>query len=294
MRFSTLLACALFGVSVSAGCRDTDNTGTGGAGAGASSTTGGSTASGTSSSSAATTSVASSSGSSGSSGSSTSAATSSASSGGSGGGGGSGPLAGYGLLTGTCGEIDLDDVLSPSPEILSNELDFTLRPAFDVSMLSPGGQTMYAEGNLNASSLYSEIFAYEVLYRCEDAAFLKGEGTIVYDINGKKTDLLVGIDGDKVGVSVVRAVSFPKGTAYPVSQAFNVLEGKLSDILQSSMNVAPQDKWKKQILSVVAQTPAHADAILQAYPMIDATIRADTIVVVTVTEGDDDFIYYNP
>ena len=87
-------------------------------------------------------------------------------------------------------------------------------------------------------------------------------------------------------------MSYPEGAEYPVTQAYDVLEGKLADILQSSANVAPQDAWEKQILAVIAQTPVHADAIHQAYSMVDAATKADTIVVVTVTEGDDAFIYY--
>lgn len=211
-----------------------------------------------------------------------------------GGSGGSGQADGYGALSGMCGDIAPQDVLSPDPSLFADGLDFTGRPAFDVALLSPGGQAMYAAGNLNQSSLYSEIFAYEVLYYCEGAAFLKGEADIVYAINGKKTDLLVELEGHKVGVSVVRAESFPKGAPYPVAQAFDVLDGKLADILQSSANVAPEDAWVKQILAVMAQTPEHAAAIEEAYTMVDAATKADTIVLVTVTEGDDDFIYYNP
>ncbi|MBK8256929.1 MAG: hypothetical protein IPK82_30180 [Polyangiaceae bacterium] len=199
----------------------------------------------------------------------------------------------YGAMAG-CDMINMPEVLSPDPSIVDNVLDFTGEPAIDPMYLTAGGQAMYAAGNLNASSLYSEIFAYEALYRCNDAGFLKGEADIVYTINGKKTDLLVSIDGIKVGVSVVRAMSFPKGAPYPVSQALTVLDGKLADILLSTANVAPEDAWEKQILAVVAQTPDHALAIEQAWTMVNATNKADTIVVVTVTEGDDDFIYYNP
>ena len=213
--------------------------------------------------------------------------------GGSAGAGGGEPLDGYGDLSGMCGDIDLEDVELPSPELLENLLDFTGSPAFDPALLSPGGQQMYADGNLGGSSLYSEIFAYEVLWRCDGAELLKSEAEIVYAIEGKKTDLLVQIDGEKVGVSVVRAESYPEGADYPVSQAYDVLFGKLADILQSSVNVAPEDAWKKQILAVMAQTPAHADAIEQAYAMVDAATKADTIVLVTVTEGDDAFLYYN-
>ena len=54
------------------------------------------------------------------------------------------------------------------------------------------------------------------------------------------------------------------------------------------------DCWEKQILAVVAQTSGHADAIVQAFAMVDVATKADTIVAVTVTEGEDAFIYYNP
>lgn len=208
------------------------------------------------------------------------------------GGAGVGGAATYGALTGACGDIDLRDVESTAPQVVLNTLDFTGEPAFDPMCLSPGGQEVISDGNLGGSSLNSEAIAYEILYRCDQAVLLKTEAEIVYATQGKKTDELVTIDGAKVGVSVVRAMSFPEGDPYPVSQAYNVLEGKLSDILQSSVNVAPQDAWQKQILSVLAQTQAHADAIVQAYATIDPTTKADTIVVITVTEGDDAFIYY--
>ncbi len=220
----------------------------------------------------------------------------SSSTGGAGGGGGSGggdPLDGYGVLSGTCGEIDLADIVDDVPQYVDNGLDFSARPPFDDMFLSAGGMEIVADGNLGGSSLYSEVFAYEVLYRCEGAALLKTEGEIIYQsAMGKKTDILVEIDGERVGVSVVRAMSFPEGAPYPVSQAFDVLEGKLADILLSSANVDPQDAWPKQILAVIAQSPDHADAIEQAWAMVDAATKADTIVYVTVTEGDDDFIYY--
>ena len=199
------------------------------------------------------------------------------------GGGAEAHGAGYGALSGSCGEITLEDLTSPEPELLVNALD---------SQLSAEGQAMIAKGNLGGSSLYSEIIAYEVLNRCDHAALVKTEAEIVYATQSKKTDILLAIDGEKVGVSVVRAMSFPEGAPYPVTQAFTVLHGKLADILLSSASVAPDDAWKKQILAVIAQTPEHAAAIADAYAMLDATTKADTIVLVTVTEGTDKFIYY--
>ncbi len=199
----------------------------------------------------------------------------------------------YGALSGRCGVIDESELLDEVPQLIHNELDFSGEPSFEVSMLSPGGQAIHAAGNLNQGSLLSEIFAFEVLHRCEGAALLETENTIDYDVDGKKTDLLVEIQGQRVGVSVVRAMSFPEGAPYPVSQATTILEGKLADILVSSANVSANHAWPKQILAVVAQTDMHAAAIAEAWGMLDASLRADTIVAVTVTEGSDGFVYYN-
>jgi hypothetical protein len=188
------------------------------------------------------------------------------------------------------------EVLSPAPLFVANVLDFSGRAPLDPldpTQLSPGGLEVYADGNLGGSSLDSEAFAFETLHRCEGATLLKTEAEIVYATMGKKTDLLVDIDGLRVGVSVVRAMSFPEGAPFPLAQAQTLLEGKLGDILLSSTNVAPVDAWEKQILSVLAQTPEHAAAIADAWALVDPAVRADTIVYVTLTEGDDAFVYYN-
>jgi hypothetical protein len=198
---------------------------------------------------------------------------------------------GLGVLYGDCGLIDAMELDSPEPFVFTGSIDFGV-VGYDYDLLTPGGQQVYDEGNLNPSSLYSEVVAYEVLARCEGALLLKTEATIVYqNPMGKKTDLLVEMDGLKVGVSVVRAVGFPQEDPYTPAQATTILQKKLSDILVSSANVAPEDAWVKQILSVVAYGPMHLDSILTAYAGLDPATRADTILVVTVTDGDDAFIY---
>jgi hypothetical protein len=165
---------------------------------------------------------------------------------------------------------------------------------FSYAALSVGGKEVFDDGNLGGSSLYSEIFSYEVLYRCELATLLKTESEVVYtNIGGKKTDLLVEIDGYKVGVSVTRAFKYPAGTPLPVAEAKSLLEGKLDDILLSSANVAAGDAWTKQILHVLAYDDQHRDAVYQAYAQIAPATKADTIVIVTVTDGDDAFVYSN-
>jgi len=201
------------------------------------------------------------------------------------------PIDELGVLAGDCGLIDAMELTSPDPFVFTGAIDFGMI-GYDYDLLTPGGQQIYDEGNLNPSSLYSEIVAYEVLARCEEALLLKTEATIVYqDPMGKKTDLLVEMDGLKIGVSVVRAVGFPQDDPWTPAQAEVILQKKLEDILVSSANVAPEDAWVKQILSVVAYGPMHLDSLLTAYAGLDPTIKADTLLVITVTHGDDAFIY---
>lgn len=124
------------------------------------------------------------------------------------------------------------------------------------------------------------------------ATLLKTEGEVVYtDPMGKKTDLLVGFDGLKVGVSVTRAYGFPPDDPYTVAQAEALLTDKLGDIPLSTANVAPEDQWIKQILHVIAYEEMHAESVATAYAGLPANVKGDTIVLVTVTYGNDEFIY---
>ncbi len=202
------------------------------------------------------------------------------------------PLPGFGAITGPCGFLD-DELLDPNPSFEVNAIDFGSDPydAADYGLLTEFGQEVIDDGNAGGSSLLSEVFAMEVLARCELATLLATETEIRYTTEGKITDLLVEIEGRKIGVSVVRAVGFPKDDPYTVEQARTILERKLGDILESSANVAREDAWEKQILHVLAYAEGHVESLEAAWEAIPAATRADTIVFVTVTNGDDLFLY---
>ena len=151
---------------------------------------------------------------------------------------------------------------------------------------------IWDDGNLGGSSLYSEVVAFEVLNRCEGAALLKTEGEITYsDPDSKKTDLLVDFSGVRIGVSVTRAVGWPREDPWTVEQAEDLLADKLADIPLSTAAVSAEDAWSRQILSVIAWSPDHAAAIETAWLTLDAALTLDTIVYVTATDGDDAFVY---
>lgn len=198
-----------------------------------------------------------------------------------------------GKISGECGDIDMTEILSSDDFVFVNTIDFEMDPydPEDFERLSPGGQKILTDGNAGGSSIFSELIAYEVLFRCETADLLKTETEITYTGQGKITDLLVRIDGYKLGVSVTRAVSFPRTSPYTVERAESLLTGKLGDILLSTANVTPADAWEKQILHVIADEQAHVTSLQTALMNIPEATRADTIVVISVSEGADDFIY---
>lgn len=205
------------------------------------------------------------------------------------------PLDGFGEISGDCGVIEAEDLGdepgSGAEALFRNHIDFG-ETAFDYHALSDGGKEVYDDGNLGGSSLYSEVFAYEVLYRCELAALLKTEGEILYeDDSGKKTDLLVEIDQRQVGVSVTRAYGYPPEAEYTVAQATDLLTDKLEDIQLSNENVSEEDAWNTPILHVIAYAEEHAESVETAYGSLEADLVEGTLVMVTVTDGDDDWLY---
>ena len=198
-------------------------------------------------------------------------------------------------LSGMCGVLNDPELTGATPLLVKDAMTFSRRynDPEDRPLLTPGGQSIASVPNAGGSSLLSEVFAFEQLSRCEMAGFLKTETQIVYDTVGKITDILVTVDGHKIGVSVVRAVQFPFGQPYTLQNATTIIQRKLEDIQESSMNVSAQDKWVKQILAVIAYDDQHVDTVEAAWAALAPSVKADTVLVVTATHGDDAFLYTN-
>jgi len=199
-----------------------------------------------------------------------------------------------GTITGACGELDDTELLDETMFFrFENAIDFGAVPLTedDLARFSEGAREILDEGTAGGSSGFSEAVAFEVLARCEGAALLQSETEIVYDADGARTDMRVAIDGHPIGVSVARAVGFPREDPYPVAQALPLLMRKVEDVGESSANVAMDNDWVKQILVIVAYSPMHAESMRAAWEMIDASVRDDTILWITVTDGEDAFIY---
>lgn len=202
-----------------------------------------------------------------------------------------------GTLGGACNQLTAE-LGSSAPSLYFDSLTFDASETYAKSALSAGGVVLYDTPNAGGSSGESEVMSFEVLHFCEGAALLKTETGILYDPApdggmNSITDILVEIDGQKVGVSVTRAYKPQSQGAQTDAELKSLLEKKLAGINASSARVKPADKWIKQILHVLSATTASADAIDRVWPTIDATLRADTIVLVTTTTGGG-FVYCDP
>ena len=205
------------------------------------------------------------------------------------------PLPGFGDLSGMCGVLESMDFTASAPELIRGTFTFARQfvDPTDRPLLTAGGIRLAETPNAGGSSGLSEVFAYEQLARCELATLLKTETEIIYDVTGKITDLEVSLDGHKVGVSVTRAVAYPFGSMYTLETATDLMTKKLGDIKLSSQNVSQADRWDKQILAILAWDDQAADTMAQAWTNTDASTKADTIVILVSTAGEDLFVYTN-
>jgi hypothetical protein len=194
-----------------------------------------------------------------------------------------------GTLTGSCGQIRAE-IGKPTPSVFANTLTFVTGETFDKAFLSDGGDRIFDTPNAGGSSFESEVMSFEILHYCEGATLLKTEKEITYGpvADGGPTtitDLLIEIDGKKVGVNPIRVYK-PSNQPQPTEADIKTsLEGKLNSIRGSTARVTPADKWVKQVMHVYTVSQANADAVMRVLPTIDPAVRADTVVMVTRSVG---------
>jgi hypothetical protein len=202
------------------------------------------------------------------------------------------------VIEGTCGVLDTE-ITDELPHYFANTSTFPEGfTTADLARVSEGARTILDEGTAGGSSGESEAFAFEVLHRCEGASLVRTETMIRYSVPmpGSITDILVEIGGERVGVSVTRALTFSgrcmSAETFDMAAATELIERKLAGVNESSTLVAPEDAWVKQILFVYAINEGHAAGVMDAWSRASAELRADTILYVSVSEGMDEFIYF--
>lgn len=204
------------------------------------------------------------------------------------------PLPGYGALTGDCGVLNEAIWSSADPIAFRSALDLGATP-WDPTLLSADARALVDIGTIGGSSIESEALSLDLLVRCELATLLKGEPQVSYDDEGgKKTDILVEIDDHKIGVSVTRAMSYVRpDPCGPVDEGAlsELMNRKVSELQLSFANASDEDAWERSMLYVIACDEAHAQATIDLFAGLDASVRADAILIVTSTQGDDAAIF---
>eukprot|EP00297_Palpitomonas_bilix_P011541 CAMPEP_0113879444 /NCGR_PEP_ID=MMETSP0780_2-20120614/7242_1 /TAXON_ID=652834 /ORGANISM="Palpitomonas bilix" /LENGTH=328 /DNA_ID=CAMNT_0000866027 /DNA_START=82 /DNA_END=1069 /DNA_ORIENTATION=+ /assembly_acc=CAM_ASM_000599 len=164
-----------------------------------------------------------------------------------------------------------------------NEITY-VDEVYTTPFLSSGAKRILYEPNAGGNSEVSEAISFEILYRFFSASLDHTEMEIKYMFrNSKKTDYSVRIFGERVGVSVTRAMRY--GSLISTEDAERLLRKKLSGILVSTENVITPHEWKRQILHIFCRNKYEAGIVAKAFLRMDRELKGSTIVMLTITNS---------
>lgn len=180
----------------------------------------------------------------------------------------------------------LDD--TKEPMLLTNHLEIQTSDHTKIC-LSDGARRCIDTPNAGGTSEWSEAISFELLHWLCGARLLRTEMEIEYRCGSKITDYSIMLNGQHLGVSVTRAMSFQK--AFDLAEATRLLEKKLNGVIASTRGVIKQHRWSRQILHIIAEDSAYLPILQQAYSALDPVIQHDTIVLITVADSNSDFMF---
>ena len=192
----------------------------------------------------------------------------------------------WGVISGACGETAAA-LQSSGPDFLSSTYTFEDVARFEPGSLGAKPLTRYEDENAGGSSRCTEVMSMQFLIDCEGAEVLKTETEMVYDLEGKLADYLVDLGGVRVGVSVTRAYKGPVVDVYTLDDATELLEKKLSGIVEAQENVSEADSWERSMVHVWTLHPEWALIVEETWEALDSALKADHVVLVTVEQGSD-------
>ncbi len=191
----------------------------------------------------------------------------------------------WGPISGACGGVAAE-IDKSTPSFLVTTWQFDKTGPFDPKPLRPGAKKRYEGENAGGSSMCSEVMSVQLLHECEGATLYKTETEITYKRKqGAITDWVALVGQRRLGVSVTRAYKGPTIDVYTADDAKTLLEKKLAGINQSSAKVSDADKWLKQVLHVWTLRADWVPILETSWKGLDAQLRADTIVLVTVEKN---------
>lgn len=149
------------------------------------------------------------------------------------------------------------------------------------------------EPNAGGASVVSEALSAEYMARRFAATNIVTEMRITYwACNWKKVDYLATMYGERVGVSVTRAMGFPAAEDFTYADARRLIQKKLYGLVIAQAGISPRFAYTRSILHVWCQTLYIAQLMTWAAEElidIDAarsepTLAGNIVVICTVCE----------
>ncbi|AYV81008.1 MAG: hypothetical protein Harvfovirus13_14 [Harvfovirus sp.] len=147
--------------------------------------------------------------------------------------------------------------------------------------------------NAGGSSDFSEALSIDLMAARFGASKFALEMEVEYWISYKKCDFVTVIHNQNFGVSVTRAMGYPKATNFTEGHATKLLNSKINGLLAAREVVGEKHHFTKCILHVWCQTNEIASLICKAHQVM---VLADSVisqVIVLVTVCIEKYIYTN-
>lgn len=159
----------------------------------------------------------------------------------------------------------------------------------DAMQLCTDAERIVCEPNAGGMSVNSEALSMEYLARRLLAHDVVTEMEVHYWCsNWKKCDFLCSVQGQRVGVSVTRAMSYPTHAGFSRDDALRLMEKKLFGLVLARDGVDERHCFHKSILHVWAPDKRVAALIADAHAAVvasDDSLIDDVLVLVSVAPG---------
>ncbi|RQM19652.1 hypothetical protein B5M09_010993 [Aphanomyces astaci] len=150
------------------------------------------------------------------------------------------------------------------------------------------------EPNAGGQSVVSEALSMEYMHQMFGAVDVVTEMQIQYwSSNWKKVDYICTMHGQRIAVSVTRAMKFHKNEPFTTADAQVLLRKKLHGLVVAKTGVCRAQRYVKSILHIWCQTKAIADTIATCYEAIVAELEIVDNVVLMATVALEDGIFDN-
>ncbi|XP_057823422.1 uncharacterized protein LOC131035699 [Cryptomeria japonica] len=154
--------------------------------------------------------------------------------------------------------------------------------------LGPDALRIRTESNAGGTSTISEALSVEYFVRRFQAKEIVTEMEVEYShLNWKKVDYICTLNGQRVGVSVTRAMSYPDPDHFSPDMANRLLHKKLFGLVVARDGVADRHCFSQCILHVWCETERTAKLLQAEYADVSQELEVtdDVIMVLTVADG---------